>query len=223
MKKSLLFLLLFGAVSSVTAQEFKENIFGVDVGMNASNISISNTFLDIDTSNRYGLNIGVSYQRLLFSSIPLYLETGLYYSEKGAIYDDKPLVLELNLSTIQVPLLINYRIKLGYDFNIVPAVGVYYNYGFNGDYKLSGTTGNSDLDDFLSAQQDNVVYGDDGELMRSNVGFRLALGFDWKMINLTLGYERDLINASRIQNDNGLNQESKTFNKAFTVSVGCRF
>lgn len=222
MKKAvLLLLMLFGYISITTAQDLQKRIFGVDVAVNMSSLVISGTFLNIDPSIKLGFNIGASYQHLLLPSKPLYLETGVYFSQKGAIYKEGQLGLTLNTLHVQVPLLVNYRFDLGSDFMIIPALGLYYSSGIVGNYKLNGTTGDSVLDNELKVMDDYVVYGAKGELKRSNMGFRIGVGFAWMRINLTLGYERDLLNASKIEK--GVNDRAKTKNQMFTLSVGYRF
>lgn len=218
-QKAFILLLSFGVISAATAQELQKDIFGMNAGMNISSISISGTFLNIEPSSKLGFRAGVSYQRLLLSSMPLYLETGIYFSQKGMIQKEKEIKLELSLSHIQVPLLVNYHVKLGSAFAIVPAIGIYYSYGINGNYTFSGTSDNPELN--YEAMNDYVVYGDKGELKRSNLGLRVGVGFDLKHINLTFGYERDILNTSKIED--GVNDNAENKNKMLTLSVGYCF
>ena len=227
MKKRFLLLLVALGLSSVgsgsraVAQELKRNIFGVDVGMNVSSLSISGTFLNVAPSSKMGFSGGLSYQRLVVPSQPIYIETGIHYSQKGAIYRESDLDLELRTSHIEVPLLVNYHYDLGSDFSVIPSLGLYCSYGIAGDYILSGTSGDSGLDGELAVLGGYVVYGDRGELKRANMGMRFGVSFGWKMVAVRAIYERDLLNGSKI--DEGVNDNSKTRNNVFRLSVGYRF
>ena len=207
--------------SGAVAQELKRNIFGVDVGVNVSSLSISGTFLNVAPSSKMGFSGGLSYQRLVVPSQPIYIETGVYYSQKGAIYREDELALELSTSHFEVPLLVNYRVDLGSNFSMVPSAGLYCSYGVAGDYALSGTSGDSELDGNLEVMEDYSVYGSGGEFKRGNMGMRLGVGFGWKMVVVRAIYERDLLNGSKIQD--GVNDNSKTKNQVFRFSVGYRF
>lgn len=217
----LLMVLAFAGRPSLVAQELQKNILGIDVGVNLSSASISGTFLNIAPSNKIGFRAGVSYQRLLLASTPFYLETGLYFLQKGMIQKDKEMELTLSLSHIQVPILVNYRIDLGSNFTVIPAAGLYYSYGINGNYTFSGTSGDPEYDEDLQVLNDYVVYGEKGELKRSNLGLRLAVGLDLKAFNLTFAYERDVLNTSKIEKR--ANDHAKTKNKILALSVGYRF
>lgn len=77
--------LIFAAGGVMSAQDYQENIFGVKVGLVTSGMNFK---YDYDASElKHGARAGVSfagtYQRLLTSNLPLYLETGLEFSMAG--------------------------------------------------------------------------------------------------------------------------------------------
>ena len=58
-----------------------ERYYGIRLGLNVA--SLSSDMADMDMNSRTGLAFGGVYGIQLANSMPIWLEPGLYYSEKG--------------------------------------------------------------------------------------------------------------------------------------------
>lgn len=82
MKKFLLIVVATMFVGTISAQDWQKNIFGIRAGANFSNLTFKSSG-SISGDIRPSFHAGFNYERLLLNNIPLYLESGLYYSNKG--------------------------------------------------------------------------------------------------------------------------------------------
>lgn len=85
MKKTLsalIGLLVFASVA--TAQQYRTNIFGIRAGYSLSDMTGNYLEGEKISDPRSSFHVGVSDRILLSRRYPLYLETGLYLSNKGA-------------------------------------------------------------------------------------------------------------------------------------------
>lgn len=179
--------------ATATAQDYQKNILSVRAGVNIANMKNGS----ISAGSRIGYHVGVSDQILITKSIPLYIETGLYASSRGA----KNGTSSVNPLYLQVPVLVNYHIGIGEKFSIQPFAGAYYGLGIAGKSKV----GDNKAD----------FFGKDG-LKRSEVGIRAGVGFELKRYYLGAGYEFGL-------NDISKGSGSKIKSNCITVSVGFKF
>ena len=69
----------------MSAQDYQENIFGVKVGLVTSGMNFKYDYdaLELKHGARAGVSFAGTYQRLLTSNLPFYLETGLEFSMAG--------------------------------------------------------------------------------------------------------------------------------------------
>lgn len=82
MKKILLCLLALAA--GLTAFGQNESSFGVRAGLNVANLHLSAGGLSASLDSRASYHVGFAYQQPLLRVLPLYFETGLYLSGRGA-------------------------------------------------------------------------------------------------------------------------------------------
>lgn len=134
MKKFVLILASLFAAGSVLAQEYPKNILGIRAGMNVSNLTLKVDNLSESADSRVSFHAGFSDQIRLARNLPLYLETGLYITQKGANIGG----IKANPLYFQIPLLVNYHILLGDGWSIVPFAGIYYAVGVCGKFKYQG-------------------------------------------------------------------------------------
>ena len=101
---------------------------GLRVGLNASHVNSDSPALN-GSSMKSGLNIGIAAGTQLSYRTPLFLETGLYYSQKGGKSDSGTGKFTYDLNYLEVPLLIKYKHFVGnrFDGGIKLGCGV----GFN--------------------------------------------------------------------------------------------
>ncbi|MDR3226469.1 MAG: PorT family protein [Prevotellaceae bacterium] len=222
MKKILLIIVSLCAVyATATAQDFKKGIFGVRVGLNISNVLMATGDIKADNDARIGFNAGVSYQHLLSSTTPVYLETGLYFTDKGykrkinwenlyltdPYLPDSPSRLNAELMYLQIPVLLNYHFITGANTTIRPFAGLYAAYGIGGKIKhIEGYGSTSDNS-----------FGDRG-FKRFDFGAQLGVGATLGNLYASIGFDLGLAD---IGTSNYLGSTTKTTN--WTLSIGYNF
>lgn len=173
MKKLLCALLLLSSVATLSAQE--KNIFGVRAGLNIASLTVPD---GASTNSKAGFQVGFSYERNLVDALPLYLETGLYFTGKGG----KAGGAKLNLGYLQVPVLVNYHWSVSDNATIQPFAGLYYAFGIHGKGKAGGEKAD--------------LFGDEGGMRRSDLGVRLGAGVNFlKRYYAGLGYDIGVLNT----------------------------
>lgn len=164
------------------AQDYQKNIFGVNAGLNLSNVS--GNFFENANKTKAGFHVGVSYERLLKNNLPLYLETGLQYSMKGCAikyFDEKG---NATASYLQIPVMVNYKFRLTDDISLYPSLGLYYGIALGGNevYK------------YEDENESYPLFGKQGYFKRSDVGLRVSATAGYKRFTLSIGYEFGFIN-----------------------------
>jgi hypothetical protein len=221
MKKVILIVIgLFAVSTIVSAQGLKKDIFGVRAGLNLANVSMYSEGLigkiELDTDSKTNFHVGFSYQHLLIPATPLYLETGLYFTQKGFKYFldfSKYMVVDPNIELyyvkansnsmyFQVPLLLNYHFAVAKNITIQPFAGLYLAYGIGGKTKT----------DNGEKKISEKSFGDDG-YERFDLGIRAGIGATFGKIYMSIGYEPGLINISADTGEGRMKNE----NWAFTI------
>ena len=176
--------------------------FGLRVGMNASHVSSESPVLD-GSSVKTGLNIGLAAGTPLTYRAPLFLETGLYYSQKGGKSGRGADKFTYDLNYLEVPLLIKYKHFVGNQTSIQPYAGGYLALGTDGNIKNYGTrTAFSSFDN--------------GYFNRFDGGLKIGCGVGFNMLYLDASYD---IGLSNIGQDNF----DDTHNGCFTLNIGVNF
>ena len=181
-------------VGGAAAQEkFEEQSIGVRAGLNISKVKTDGVTYD----GTAGFHVGGVYQRLLTKSIPLYLETGLYLTQKGFKVDGNN---KASAFYFEVPVLVNYKFTAGQEFVLYPSAGLYYGLGFAGKWKSADVKFDS--------------FGDGGLLERSDLGFRVSFTGEWRQFAASAGFDYSLFDAGK---------DGKMKNRTFFISVGYNF
>ena len=222
MKKLLLFIVATMFVGSISAQDSLKNIFGIRAGVNLSNFNFNDD--EADTDIRTSINAGVSYERILSKKLPLYIETGLMYSNKGYQYteideyDDETYDYKTSLSYFEIPLKLNYKFNVSNAITLYPSAGLYYSFGVGGNTK-----------EIYEEQEDGEIYqeiykskvfGDDGYLNRSYFGYRVSVSIAYNKFVLSAGYEGSILNIAKKFDDS---VSPKIRNSNIFVSLGYNF
>ena len=190
-------------------RDFPKNIFGVRAGLNVAKISGD----WLEAGSTIGFHAGANYQRLIVNNIPLYFETGIYFSMKGCKDDsavegmeEYDIKTKMNPMYVQIPILLNYKFHINNDWSISPFAGVYCAVGVAGKYKeiVDGNVeGEADL--FES------IEGEEAFLKRVDAGVSLGVTASYKKFNLGLGYEIGVLDNYGLKN------------RCFTLTVGYNF
>ena len=160
----------------------KENLYyGVRIGMTGATLSG-----DIEgLGTKAGLTLAGVIGLHISNSAPVFLESGLYYTERGGKKD----TFSVSYNNLEIPVLVKYGVKATDDIAILPFIGPVFSYAFSGKYKLTegGTT---------------VEYGAFDEkkwsgLKRANMGFKLGCGAEYNNLYLEAGYQFGITDISK--------------------------
>lgn len=162
--------------------EDNEIYYGLRLGLALGTVNSDDPMLD-GGSMQAGLNIGGIIGFQLSPSAPVYLETGLFYTEKGGkgYYDKKKFTFDLNY--LEVPIVVKYKYEIDDDLSIQPFAGGYLALGVGGKMKNYGerTASSSFSDDYFK---------------RFDGGLRLGCGVEYQMLYADLAYDFGLSNIS---------------------------
>ena len=176
-----------------------ESYYGLRLGLNIASISSDDAEMDMDS--RAGLAFGAIYGLQLANSTPIWLETGLFYSEKGGETNYNNGKKTCRLTYLQVPLVLKYSLDVFDDFNIQPFLGGYMALGIAGKTKEYATK-----DSYSSF--DNVN--------RFDGGLRVGCGLEYQMLYAEVGYDFGITNI-------GKGDFSGTHNRNLFINVGVNF
>lgn len=174
--------------------------FGLRLGPTFSNIT-GDDYGYGDTKT--GVNAGMAFGFPVSFHVPLSLETGLYYTEKGETKSNKE-PYRFTLDYLEVPLVFKYMCYIDGGVSIQPYFGGYVAYGVGGKQKntVSKISYNS--------------FGKDGDFRRGDAGLKLGLGFGYDMLYVDLNYDWGLANISK-------DSYYDAKNSAFTINIGVNF
>lgn len=176
-----------------------EQYYGLRLGLNIA--ALSSDAVELDLGSRTGISVGAVYGIQLANSAPVWLETGLFYSEKGGKETVQGIKYSARLSYFQVPVVCKYAIDIADDFFLTPFFGGYMALGAFGKIKDYGLrTSESSWDTFN----------------RFDAGLRLGCGFEYDMVYAEIGYDWGLTNISKSDFD-------ATHTRNLFINVGVNF
>ena len=225
MKKVLLLLAFVSCAASVSAQRAMGHstsffsseradqpiTFGIRAGVNFAGISedpIENNF-----SGKIGYNVGVSVDFPLLESF--YMQSGLYFTTKGAKYEksyaDYNLKVTANPFYLQLPILASYRLNFSESTQLQVNVGPYFAVGLGGKFKdEEWDTYDYDYEEF------NLFGNKDSLLKRGDVGLLIGAGVTFGKVYVGFDYGFSLMNLSKEPN-------YSIKNSNFSINVGYNF
>ncbi|MHA7057274.1 porin family protein [Aquimarina sp. M1] len=197
MIKKLLFVVLFGAVTSgVTAQEEKVR-FGAKAGLNVSNLTG-----DVeDEDSRIAFHLGAVVEIPIAEKFAFQPE--LLYSAQGSQSEDFGVDFKTNLSYINLPLMFKYYVASGLSIEAGPQVG--FLVSAKGKAEGNGIDEEEDIDEFLNGVDLGANFG---------LGYQLDMGLFFQgRYNLGLSNINDEDDAD----------DFKIKNSVLQFSVGYKF
>ena len=177
---------------------------GFRVGPSFSSVTSDNDFLD-RSSTKTGLNVGVAAGFGVSPFIPLFFQSGLYYTEKGGKGHDD---FKYSLNYLEVPLVMKYIHNFDRSFSIQPFFGGYVAAGVGGKVK-----------NYRGRESWNA-FGEDYEgyarFKRFDGGLRMGVGIQYDLFYADLTYDLGLSNI-------GHNDFDDTKNSAVMLNIGVNF
>ena len=179
--------------------------FGLRVGPSFSAVS-SDDFNLNGSSVKTGVNAGFAAGFPVSAFIPLYIETGLYYTEKGGKGNVNGNRFTYNLDYLELPFVFKYKHYFTPEFAIEPYLGGYAALGVAG--KIKDFDNRSAYSSFSSDTRQSFRRGD--------AGLKFGCGASFSILHLDLSYDLGLADVCRDGFD-------ASHNRAFTMSVGLTF
>ena len=153
-----------------------------------------------------GFYIGFFGGIQLTSSVPLFLEAGLIFTQKGGktssnerMYED----MEWRLNYLEIPFVIRYKLWCGGGASVQPCFGLYVAEGVGGKIK--------DYDTRTESKSFNSGYFE-----RLDAGLRLGCKIAWKLVFFDITYDCGLANIDT-------DSFNKTRNNCVTLALGVDF
>ena len=169
--------------------------YGIRLGADFS--TLTGKYIDLGT--RTGMTLGGVVGARVSDSTPIFLESGLYYSGRGAKKNKSSVALHY----LEIPVLIKYGVQVTDDIALLPHVGPYFSYGVGGKFKVE--EGN------LVAKYSSYDY-----LKHFDMGFKLGCGAEYNKLYLELGYQFGVVNIAK---DNEADEGAHTGNLYINFGV----
>jgi hypothetical protein len=154
----LVFFLAFGITATTQAQSPLS--FGLKAGLNISDISGPDT----DSDTRTGLTGGLAVY-LNLPALPIGIESGLYYSQKGSSYSESDEFGDfdetLKLDYIEVPVLarLNFPTPGPIGPHLVAGPYIGFNINAQAEGTEDGVTYDEDISDFINSTDIGLMFG----------------------------------------------------------------
>lgn len=172
---ALIFAAMFAFADQAQAQSPVN--FGVKGGVNIANISG-----DEDSDSRSGIHAGVVLDFSL-PALPIGIESGIYYTQKGAELTEQGITLTGKLDYIEVPVLAKLRLGPPGPFSPHLVLGPYAAYNVNAELEASdgSASASEDLSDVTSDFDFGGIVGVGADfslgLTKLNISARYSFGF----------------------------------------------
>ncbi|GHT36552.1 hypothetical protein AGMMS49574_28470 [Bacteroidia bacterium] len=216
MKKSYLFLIaamMMAVVTGASAQD-DEKKFGIHVGLNMSNVSISGGDLGGHSPSwTLGYLGGINYDAPIAG--PVYIFSAIDLVQKGFKIKDEASHHSTTLT--YAPLFGQFTLHAGVKLDagfgkIIAHAGPYVAYGFAGKATSKFTY------DGETETESEDIYGEDGVYKHLDYGLGLAAGVELGSIVVQLGYDHGFANL--IDNDG---EDFSVKSKSLYLTVGYKF
>ena len=157
------------------------------------------------SSMKTGLNVGLAMGVNLMREAPLYLETGLYYTEKGGRGRADGTRFTYSLNYIELPMVLKYKYFVDRSLSVEPFLGGYLACGVSGKIK-----------DFGIREAYSSFSSSPYSFERFDGGLRLGCGISYDLLYADIGYDIGLANISHDDFDT-------SHNGALILTVGVNF
>jgi len=172
--------------------------YGLRIGANFSSLSGDYTYNPAGTKTGMDLAAVIGFR--LSPDVPLFLESGAYYTQRGA----KKEKLSANFNYIELPILVKYGVEVADGLAVLPFFGPYFSFSLGGKYKYDSGSG------IVASEAITKHY------KLPDMGFKLGCGAEWNMLYAEIGYQ---FGAYNIAKKNDYDWTARTSNVFFNVGV----
>lgn len=189
MKLKRIFVAIIGIISVLPSMAqvrdyyYDNNIYyGIRLGLGLATVNSDDPELD-GGSMQAGLNLGGIIGFQLSDSAPVYLESGLLYTEKGGkgMYQGKKFTFDLNY--LKMPIIAKYSTEVYEDLSIQPYAGGYLALGVGGKIKNY-------------ADKESQASFSSSKFSRFDGGLTIGCGIQYQVLYADIAYEFGLSNIS---------------------------
>ena len=182
----------FAQYSSGGFELDKESLYyGVRFGATVASVSG-----DYSVGSKLGMTLAGVVGLRVSSTAPVFLESGLYYTQRGA----KEGNITITHDNLEIPVLVKYGFKATDEIALLPFFGPYFAYAVSSEYKYKGET--APTDQFRPN--------------RNNMGFKLGCGAEFNKIYAEVGYQFGVTNFMD-------SDDFTAHNNAFFLNLGLNF
>ena len=154
---------------------------------------------DISVGSKVGMTLAGVIGIRVSSTTPLFLESGVYYTQRGAKNSD----YNVTHNNLEIPLVIKYGIQTSNDIALLPFFGPYFAYGLSTKVEVkTPTAGNFRVN-------------------RNNMGFKIGCGAEYNKLYAEVGYQFGVTNIIDDEFETGKGKSSR--NNALFLNVGVNF
>lgn len=201
MKKSL-FVLLLMVISIPSFSQYNSGGFTLDSQNLYYGVRIGMTSATIGGDRDLGAKTGMTLAGVVGARVsrnnPLFIESGLYYTERGG----KNSAETVSLNYLEVPFLIKYGFAAADGVAILPFFGPYFSYALGGKIKTDAGS--------RSSFNNEVGY------KHGDMGFKLGCGVEYNKLYLELAYQFGVADISSVNN-------ISAHGNAFVANFGVNF
>lgn len=184
---------------------YTDTYSGIRFGVGIATVNSDSPYLDGNkarTGFYGGLAVGVG----LSAQTPIYLESGIYYSQKGGKSETGGEKFSYNLDYLEFPVVFKYKAYVGDKLSVEPFVGGFFSCGVAG--KIKDYQYREAYSSFSNKYDDNFE--------RFDAGIRVGCGFSVDMFYVEAAYDFGLANVGKYSFDD-------THTGAANISVGLNF
>jgi len=137
----------------------------------------------------------------LSQTAPVFLESGLYYTQRGG--KDGKYTADLNC--LEIPILVKYGIQAADNIAVLPFIGPYFAYGIAGETEYQLPDGSK------SKERTYKNF-----LNHNDMGFKLGCGVEYNMLYLEIAYQLGIANIAD-------NDDYTTHANQLSINFGVNF
>jgi len=180
----------------------KQNLYyGARMGLNVASLSGHTASYTDLSGTRAGLILGGVIGLRLSSTSPVFLESGVYYTERGGKGKEDGVETNSKTNCFEIPVLVKYGFQVAPEVALLPFLGPYFSYAIGG--KTEGVQGNKHSS------------FNDGYFKHTDMGLKFGCGAEYNKLYLEAGFALGLADIAE--------SGGAAHNRAFYLNFGVNF
>lgn len=170
--------------------------YGMRLGLNVSTLT-GDDYGKV-MGGKAGLNLAGVIGLRVSQSTPIFLESGLYFTQRGGSKDKNTYV---DLNYLEIPILMKYGVQVADEVAILPFIGPTFSIGIAGKTKFGDGMPKDSSYDYFN---------------RTDVGIKLGCGAEYNKLYLETGYQFGITNIAKLDDESA-------HSGAFFINLGMNF